>query len=72
MPRQMTGALRSGYPAAMDKHPADTPERDWPTLHPQDDPDAMRPDLGEDDDKDDEVSREGHSPPGSDDTSSAT
>jgi hypothetical protein len=34
----------------MDKHPADTPERDWPTLHPQDDVDAMRPDRAWSDD----------------------
>jgi hypothetical protein len=35
----------------MDKHPADTPERDWPTLHPQDDIDAMRPDRAWSDDE---------------------
>jgi hypothetical protein len=30
----------------MDKHPADTPERDWLTLHPQDDIDGVYPVIG--------------------------
>ncbi|WP_445183511.1 hypothetical protein ACTXG6_34345 [Pseudonocardia sp. Cha107L01] len=43
----------------MDKHhPADTPERDWPTLHPNDDPDAMRPDLAPDDERGDKNEHE--------------
>jgi hypothetical protein len=51
----------------MDKHPADTPERDWPTLHPQDDVGGMRPDRAGSDDERDSAERDSAERDGEDD-----